>query len=68
MAKRLYRSSKNKVVAGIIGGIGEYFEIDPVILRLGYVLLTAISGFLPCIVAYIIAMFVVPKPSRLPEK
>jgi len=68
MAKRLYRSSKNKVVAGIIGGIGEYFEIDPVILRLGYILLTAISGFLPCIVAYIIAMFVVPKPPHSPEK
>lgn len=68
MIRRLYRSNKNKVVAGIIGGIGEYFDIDPVILRLGYVLLTAISGFLPCIVAYIIAMLVVPKPPHSPEK
>lgn len=68
MAKRLYRSTKNKVIAGIFGGIGEYFDVDPVILRLSYVLLTAISGFLPCIVAYVIAFFVVPKPPHTPEK
>lgn len=67
MSKRLYCSTKNKVVAGIFGGIGDYFDVDPVILRLGYVLLTAISGFLPCIVAYIIAMFVVPKKPHTPE-
>lgn len=67
MSKHLYRSQKNKVVAGIFGGIGNYFSIDPIILRLGYVLLTAISGFLPCIIAYIIAMFIVPKMPHIPE-
>ena len=32
--KKLYRSSENKTIAGIVGGVGEYFEIDPVLLRL----------------------------------
>lgn len=35
MTRRLYRSGKNKVVAGIIGGIGEYFDVDPVNLTPG---------------------------------
>ena len=60
MTKKLYRSDKNKTLAGILGGIGEYFDIDPVLLRVAYVVLTAVSGVLPGIVAYVILIFVVP--------
>jgi len=35
--KRIYRSNNNKVVAGVFGGIGEYFNVDPVILRLVWI-------------------------------
>lgn len=59
--KKLYRSDTNKVFAGILGGIGEYFDIDPTILRLGYVLFTIMTGVFPAIVGYIIAMCIVPK-------
>jgi phage shock protein C len=38
--KRLYRSRKDKVIAGVCGGIGEYFSIDPVWVRIIFVLLT----------------------------
>lgn len=59
--KRLYRSDTNKVLAGVLGGVGEYFDIDPTILRLGYIVFTVLTGVFPAIVAYIIAVLIVPK-------
>lgn len=59
--KRLYKSEKNKVFTGIIGGLGEYFEVDPVVLRLAWVLITVFTGFFFGLVSYIIAIFIVPK-------
>jgi len=59
--EELYRSAANKVVAGILGGIGEYFEIDPVVIRVLFVFLAFATGVIPFIVAYIVALFVVPK-------
>ena len=56
--KTLYKSNRSKMVAGVCGGIGEYFCIDPTIVRLLWVLCCAIggSGFL----AYIIAAIIMP--------
>lgn len=62
--KKLYRSNKNKVWAGIIGGVGEYFDIDPVILRLLWLLIAVFTGFFPALIAYIIAIFIVPKKPK----
>jgi len=45
--KRLYRSEKNKVIAGILGGLGEYADVDPVLLRLVWVLIVIFTGFIP---------------------
>lgn len=59
MEKRLYRSRVNRVVAGICGGIAEYFRIDPVIIRIATVLLTLITGGTGILV-YIIAIFIIP--------
>ena len=56
--KKLYRSRKNRVLAGVCGGIGEYFEIDPVIVRLIWIVLTMIWGF--GLILYIIAIFLIP--------
>ncbi len=61
MEKRLYRSNKNKVFAGICGGLGEYFDIDPVLLRLFWLLVVIFTGVVPGLAAYIIAIFVIPK-------
>ena len=62
--KRLYRSRTNKVIAGVCGGIGEYFDIDPVIIRLIWILFLFIGAG---IIAYIIAWIVIPRsPKRLP--
>jgi len=59
--KKLYRSDENKTVAGIIGGVGEYFNIDPVVLRLLLILILIFTGFVPGLITYFIAMLVVPK-------
>ncbi|TAH33172.1 PspC domain-containing protein [Candidatus Saccharibacteria bacterium] len=58
--KRLYRSTTNKMLAGVCGGFAEYFNIDPVVVRLlaaGALLL----GFFPAFFAYLICWMVVPE-------
>ena len=60
-SKKLYRSDKNKVFSGIFGGLGEYFDVDPVILRLVFVAFVILTGFCPGVIFYIFAVFVVPK-------
>ena len=59
--KRLYRSDSNKVFAGIIGGLGEYFEVDPVVLRVGFVFLAVFTAVIPGLIGYTAAIFIVPK-------
>ena len=57
--KRLYRSKNNKIVAGVCAGIGEYFEVDPVLIRLLWVVFTLMGG--AGIIAYIIAWIIIPE-------
>lgn len=59
MDKRLYRSQTNKVVAGVCGGLGDYFEVDPVLVRIICVLLILATGF--GLLAYIIGWVLIPK-------
>jgi phage shock protein C len=61
--KRLYRSTKNKVLAGICGGISEYFNVDPVLIRIIFVVLL-IASFGTAALAYIIAWVIIPKKSQ----
>jgi phage shock protein PspC (stress-responsive transcriptional regulator) len=57
--KRLYRSKKNRVIAGVCGGIGEYFNIDPTLIRLLWILFVFAGG--SGILAYIIAWIIIPE-------
>jgi phage shock protein C len=59
--QHVYRSKENKIWAGVLGGVGEYFDVDPTLLRLLWLLLVVATGILPGIIVYIIAVFVVPK-------
>lgn len=61
LVKRLYKSQDNKVLAGVCGGIGEYFDIDPVLVRLAYLLLTVFTAFAPGIIGYVIAAMIIPE-------
>ena len=58
MAKRLYRSTSDKKIAGVCGGLGEYFDIDPTIIRLLWVSVSLAFG--SGIIAYILAWIIVP--------
>ncbi len=65
--KRLYRSKTEKKFGGICGGLGEYLDVDPTVVRLVVLLVMFISGILPGIIAYLIAMWIVPeKPQEQP--
>lgn len=58
--KKLYRSKEDRVVAGIAGGLGEYFNVDPTILRIAWVFVVLMTGIFPGVIAYIIALFIIP--------
>jgi phage shock protein C len=58
--KRLYRSKKNRVIAGIFGGAGEVYSIDPKLLRLACVFICLVSGVFPLALTYLIAWIVIP--------
>lgn len=59
MEKKLYRSNKDKKIAGVCAGIAEYFDIDSTIVRLGAVAFCLLGG--SGILAYIIAAIIMPK-------
>ena len=58
--KRLYRSTSNRMLAGVCGGIAEYFGADPTLIRLAYVLLSVFTVAFPGIIVYIIAAIIIP--------
>ena len=57
--KKLYRSTENKMLAGVCSGIADYFDIDPTLVRLGWVIFCALGG--SGVLAYIIAAIVMPQ-------
>lgn len=61
MDKKLYLSDTNKVIGGVCGGIGEYFGIDPTVIRLLWVILSLPSLIFGGGLIYLIAMFIVPR-------
>lgn len=67
MTKQLYRSRKNKMIAGVCGGLAEYFNIDPVIVRVVAVLLL-LPGGLPGFIPYIILWVIVPENPEQNDK
>ena len=58
MKKKLYKSETNKMLAGVCGGIAEYFNIDPTLVRLGWVVFCALGG--SGLLAYIIMAIIMP--------
>lgn len=63
MEKKLYRSRKNSMIGGVCGGLGEYLNVDPTIMRLVAVLLIFADGI--GLIAYIIAWIIIPRNPEL---
>ena len=59
--KKLCRSSRNRMIAGICGGIAEYFDVDPTVVRIGYVIISVFSVAFPGILVYLIAWLLMPQ-------
>lgn len=62
MDKRLYKSSTNRVLCGVCGGIGEYFNVDPTIIRLIFLIL--ICGWGSGLLFYLIAAVIIPETPK----
>lgn len=60
MEKKLFRSN-NRMIAGVVGGIAEYYGWDPTAVRAGYILLSIISAAFPGILTYLILWMVMPE-------
>ena len=63
--KKLYRSRNDSRLAGVLGGLGEYFEVDPTLIRLAYVIFTLTTGFFPGIIGYLLAILIISKEPLL---
>jgi phage shock protein PspC (stress-responsive transcriptional regulator) len=64
--KKIYRSEKDKKIAGICGGLGEMFSIDSTVIRLAVVFIGLVTGILPIIIAYIVGWMIIP--TALPQQ
>lgn len=58
--KKLTKSN-NKVIAGVVGGIAEYFNWDPTLTRIGYIILSVMSVAFPGIIVYILCAIIMPE-------
>ena len=65
MEKKLYRSNSSKLVAGVCGGIGEYLNVDPTLVRLIWVLFCCLGG--SGLLAYMIAAIIIPSRPEYPQ-
>lgn len=60
MEKKLYRSRNNNMLAGVCGGIGEYFNIDPTLVRLVWAIAAIPTAVIGALIAYIVATIIIP--------
>jgi phage shock protein C len=60
MTKKLYRSEKNKMIAGVCAGLGDYFDVDFTLVRLIFVALGLLTAVFPMVIFYIVAWIVIP--------
>ena len=62
MEKKLYKSNQNKMLDGVCGGIAEYFDVDPTVIRLAWVLFSVCGG--SGLLAYLICALIIPRNPR----
>ena len=59
--KQLYLSEVDRKISGVCGGLGEYFNVDPTVIRLAWVLFSLFTAIIGGVIAYIIAGMIIPR-------
>jgi phage shock protein PspC (stress-responsive transcriptional regulator) len=62
---RLYRPRSERMVAGVCAAIAKYLDLDATVVRVLYVVTTLFTFVIPCVVAYIVLIFVIPSEEKL---
>ena len=57
----LHRSTKNSMIAGVLGGLAEHFDLDPTMVRVVYVLVSLVSVAFPGIIVYVALWMIIPE-------
>jgi len=66
--RKLYRSRDDKMIAGVMGGLGEYLNVDPSFVRIAYVVFTLLTGIVPGLVLYLVMIIIIPvEPKATPD-
>ncbi len=65
--KRLYKSESDRKITGVLGGVSDYMGIDPSLVRIAYVILTILTGFVPGVFLYLLMAFIVPAEPEASE-
>lgn len=63
--KRLTKSTTDKKISGVLAGIANYFEVDSTLIRLGFIILCLVTAIVPCLIAYLIADWMIPKDTEI---
>ena len=61
--RKLHLSKTDSKILGVCGGIGETYDLDPTLIRLGFILLCFVTAILPMVLTYIIAWIIMPEKS-----
>ena len=64
MAKKLHRSTSQKMLGGVCGGLAEYFDLDVSLIRLIFVGLALLTAILPMVLFYLIAWLIIPLETK----
>ncbi len=63
MSKRVYRNTKDGMVAGVLAGIADYYNHDASLYRLAFLAFLILTGLVPGLLLYIAAWFIIPEPN-----
>ena len=66
-SKRIYRSAKERIIGGVCGGLGKFFDVDPTIIRLLWAIMTLLSVGVG-IIAYLISWIIIPEKQEKEKK
>lgn len=65
--KRLYRNTDDKIVAGVLSGVADYFKMDPTLVRLGFAVLMVATKIIPFAILYLLAAVIIPEKPKAPN-